>query len=295
MSMGALARANGIANPNLIQTGRFLRIPGAARPLYYHVHWGDTLLGIAGRYRLRVSDIRALNPRLGPYLLAGSWLRLCTGCGGNQSVVSSSPQPGNTAPSGLRYVVQRGDTLSSIAVRYSVSVATLEAANHIRNPALIMAGSILTVPGASAAGSGYRAGTAADPYNPSLAHSLIAGWARYYGISPSLALAVAWQESGFNQSMTSETGAIGVMQVEPYTARRIAQLLGRSLNLYNVDDNVHGGVFWLAHLLNFYGWNVQLAVEAYYQGTRSLAARGPFTDTLQYVRNVLSLQGQFGG
>jgi soluble lytic murein transglycosylase-like protein len=95
--------------------------------------------------------------------------------------------------------------------------------------------------------------------------------------------------------MISQTGAIGVMQVEPYTGHRISQLLGRTFNLYNIDDNIHGGVYWLTHLLNFYGWNVQLAVAAYYQGTRSLAAYGAFSDTQQYVQDVLSLQSQFGG
>src|SRR4029077_21136149 len=52
VSIGALARANGIANPNLVRSGRYLTIPGAARPQYYHVRWGDTLLGIAVRFHV---------------------------------------------------------------------------------------------------------------------------------------------------------------------------------------------------------------------------------------------------
>jgi soluble lytic murein transglycosylase-like protein len=106
---------------------------------------------------------------------------------------------------------------------------------------------------------------------------------------------VGWQESGFNQTLTSRTGAIGVMQVEPYTGIHISALLGRPFNLYNVDDNVHAGVFWLSHLLAYYGGNERLAIAAYYQGTRSIAEHGFFQDTIQYVADVLSLESSFGG
>jgi LysM repeat protein len=295
VSVESLVRANGITDPDHIRSGRYLRIPVGGALRYYHVRWGDTLLGIAGRFHVTLSEVRALNPRMGAYLLAGSWLRLCSGCAGTESTTAAQ-HASDPRPSGSRYVVQPGDTLSAIAQRFGVSAAALEAANQIRNPAVIIAGSRLFIPGASAAAGAVPPATnSIDPYDPSLARSLVVGWARFYGIAPSLPLAIAWQESGFNQGMISNTGAIGVMQVEPYTGRRISQLLGRPVNLYNLDDNIHGGVFWLTHLLNFYGWNVQLAVAAYYQGTRSLAVYGPYADTQQYVQNVLALQTQFGG
>jgi soluble lytic murein transglycosylase-like protein len=191
----------------------------------------------------------------------------------------------------LHYLVQAGDTLSGIALRYGVTRAAIEAANGIANPSLIVTGSYLTVPNASSGASVQSSGDV----SPSEAASLIVSWARNYGIAPSLALAVAYQESGFNQSVTSSTGAIGVMQVEPYTGVIISRLLGRPVNLYNVQDNVQGGIFWLTHLLVFYGWDAALAVAAYYEGTRSLARYGVFADTQQYVNNVLALQSRFGG
>jgi LysM repeat protein len=50
------------------------------------------------------------------------------------------------AASGFYYTVQRGDTLSSIAVRYGTTVYAIASANNIANPNLIYAGSTLWIP-----------------------------------------------------------------------------------------------------------------------------------------------------
>jgi soluble lytic murein transglycosylase-like protein len=184
--------------------------------------------------------------------------------------------------------------LSGIAARYRVTPASIISYNGITNPEQIFAGRSIFIPGASIPAWGSAASSASGPYDAWLARSLVESWARTYGILASLPLAVAWQESGFNQAMVSATGAIGVMQIEPYTAARISAYLGRRLNLYNLYDNVQAGVFWLTHLLVFYGWDKRLAIAAYYQGSKSLAAYGFYADTVQYVDNVLALQSRFG-
>ena len=51
------------------------------------------------------------------------------------------------------YVVQRGDTLFSIAVRFGVTVPALQAANGIANPNLIFVGQVLTIPGPGGGGN----------------------------------------------------------------------------------------------------------------------------------------------
>jgi N-acetylmuramoyl-L-alanine amidase len=290
VSLSALARVNGIRNVDLVLVGRVLLIPspvgGFSRTFYYHVRWGDTLIGIAARYRLDIATIRSLNPRLGTYPLAGQWLKLCSGCS-RGSLIAAQPQPGYSAAdpsrSNMFYVVQPGDTLSSIAARYRVAPYALKLANRILNPDFIAIGWRLTIP------SGWAI------YAPSAARSTISSYAQAYGIEPPLALAVGWQESGFNQTAVSQTGAVGVMQVEPYTAQRVSQLLGRPFNLYSLDDNAHAGVFWLAHLVAFYGGNERLAVAAYYEGTKAVARYGFFQDTVQYVNDVMALKTTFGG
>lgn len=289
VSIQALAAANHITNINLIQVGRVLLIPEAAAPTvsyqshWYKVRWGDTLTGIGARYGVSVATLQALNPRLGQYLITGQWLKVCGAC-----VASAASAPAASSQAVI-YIVRPGDTLSSIAARYGVSMSSLVASNRIANVNLVRSGARLAIPG------GGSTPTYASTYDPWNARSVLAEYADYYGVPRALAYAVAWQESGFNQSAISQTGAIGVMQVEPYTGITIDRLLGRSLNLYNITDNIQAGVYWLSHLIAYYGGNERLAVAAYYQGTRSVDRRGFFGDTVRYVDDVFSLTAQFGG
>ncbi len=279
VSVRALAHINGISNVNLVQAGRRLAIPVPVRHFRYLVQWGDTLTAIATRFHLSISAIRSMNPSVGAYLLAGSTLALCSGCGASGGYTA---QAGSSyhAPSvsGARYVVQPGDSLTAIAVRYGTTVSALAAANNIATPDRVVIGTVLTVPAAS---TGFID-----------ARPIIQRYATYYGLDPTLPLAVAWEESGYNQSVVSPTGAVGVMQVEPYTADHINDLLGTHLNIYNLDDNIHAGVYWLSVLVRYYGGNQRLAIAAYYQGTRSIARVGFFKDTVQYVANVLALESR---
>ena len=67
-------------------------------------------------------------------------------------------------------------------------------------------------------------------------------YAQRYGLEPALPLAVAWQESGFNESLVSRTGAVGVMQVEPSTrqayAGKFQQAMGHAYDHGNVKDQI---------------------------------------------------------
>jgi soluble lytic murein transglycosylase-like protein len=129
----------------------------------------------------------------------------------------------------------------------------------------------------------------------SQARALITAYAQQYGLDSSLPLAIGAQESGFQQTAVSGAGAIGVMQVLPNTAQQISALLGRPVNLYSLDDNIHAGVFWLAHLVAQYRGNEQLAAAAYYQGSTSLASHGLYQDTVRYVSNAMRLKSRYGG
>ena len=116
------------------------------------------------------------------------------------------------------------------------------------------------------------------------------------GVSPSLAAAIAWQESGFNNGMVSSANARGVMQVTPGTWDYVqSNLAGRSLDPNSAADNVSAGVLYLKRLLADTGGDETSAIAAYYQGLGSLRSRGMFEDTKRYVANVQALRSRFGG
>ena len=116
---------------------------------------------------------------------------------------------------------------------------------------------------------------------------LLTYWARYYGISPSLVKALAWQESGFQQHVRSSVGASGVMQVTRQTWSYVEMvLLGRQVG-HGVDGNIHVGVAYLRQLLHEFHFHERRAIGAYYQGPGAVRAHGLYPETRAFVANVL--------
>ena len=156
----------------------------------YRVRPGDTLTSIAAKHKVPLRTIVRLN-RLDPegILLAGAVLRI--------------PSPKVAPRPLLRYKVQLGDSLSALGVRYGTSVQAIARLNRLDPDALLLAGQTLVLPVRRADRSTIR--------------RTIVHWAHHYGVRRSLALAVAWQESGHQPNLTSSAGAWGVMQVMPAT------------------------------------------------------------------------------
>lgn len=114
--------------------------------------------------------------------------------------------------------------------------------------------------------------------------------ARRHGVDPSLAVAVARAESGFNPLAVSSSGALGLMQLMPGTARS----LGVS-DPFDVEQNADGGVRYLAEQLRRFG-DVRLALAAYNAGPNRVARHGevpPIPETQRYVERVLEYQQQY--
>jgi N-acetylmuramoyl-L-alanine amidase len=121
---------------------------------------------------------------------------------------------------------------------------------------------------------------------------IIAARARANGVDPALALAVSYQESGWNMHVVSVANAVGAMQVIPATTEWISGVVGRRLNPLDPHDNATTGVVLLKILGQTAGSERQ-AVAGYYQGLRSVRERGMFPDTRRYVDNVMALRARF--
>ena len=104
-----------------------------------------------------------------------------------------------------------------------------------------------------------------------------------------LVRALAWWESGFNNSLVSSAGARGVMQVTPATWSYAELVLVGHRIPNTVSGNVQVGVVFLNHLLREFHGDVRLALAAYAQGPQSVRRHGLFRETRQYVAGVLAL------
>ena len=117
-----------------------------------------------------------------------------------------------------------------------------------------------------------------------------------YNVDKDLINAVIQQESSFNAKSTSSSGAMGLMQLMPATARELGVTDG-----YDIGQNVDGGTKYLRGLLDMYGNSKELALSAYNAGSGTLNSKG-VTDksdidrlsyeTRDYVKKVMSYYGK---
>jgi LysM repeat protein len=211
--------------------------------------------------------------------------------------------PGQAPPAGPpdrgTHTIAQGESLTSIAAMQRTTVQQLIAANpDIVNPNLIFVGEALNLPGGvTSATTTTTSTTTSVSFTTSTSSdvpTLLTQYAQAYGLDPVLVQALAWQESGWRQSVVSSAGAIGVMQILPSTADWLStDVVGRPLDVSgNVNDNIEAGVAFLRFLINNTG-SVQLGVAAYYQGPGSLASVGMLAETQQYVSNIMAIRSYF--
>jgi soluble lytic murein transglycosylase-like protein len=226
---------------------------------------------------------------------------------GTTATTSAAPAAPAAAPPALGgYTVRPGDTLSALAASSRVPVSAIAAENGLDPSGLLLAGTVIKLPtGAPApAGSSQPAPTATvvpqaapEPTPTRVGASTVQSVAASEGVSPSLAAAIAWQESGFNNGMVSAANARGVMQVMPGTWDYVQKniLGGQTLDPNSATDNVKAGVLYLKSLLQQTGGDESAAIAAYYQGLGAVRSRGVLPETAHYVANVQALRARFGG
>ena len=115
-----------------------------------------------------------------------------------------------------------------------------------------------------------------------------ARWAEYYATVYQLPVdmveAVIDEESGWNPYAVSNKGAAGIMQLTPATAVRFGVH-----NRFVVQENIRGGVAYLAWLNQKFNGDLRLVTAAYYVGEYPIASRGlqySSPDVQGYVKRV---------
>jgi LysM repeat protein len=328
VSVQRLMRLNDLADPNRLYAGQRLRLRGApgdratrrdaprsARPLTtYRVVYGDTLSGIAFEHGVTLTALARANRIANvSFIRAGQVLRI-PGTRAQRGNERRSPQGRAERPRAYTiHQVTAGETLWGIAARYGSSVSAIAEANRLTNPSFIRAGQELRIPGSrtrgaarpdrSAANRQLGGPTAKMPADMAAVVAarraigrLIVAEARRQGVPPAFALAVAWQESGWQPRVVSYAGAVGVMQLLPATGDWVsATMLGHPVNLWNPEQNVRAGVRLLKHYLVRYAGDRSLVLAAYYQGQAAVDRHGVYPVSRPYIASILYLQELFAG
>src|SRR5215469_1852610 len=113
-------------------------------------------------------------------------------------------------------------------------------------------------------------------------------WAEYYAalyrVPVDLVMAIIDEESAWNPYAVSEKGAVGLMQLMPQTALRFGVR-----DRFRPDENIRGGVAYLAWLNREFGGDLRLVTAAYYVGEDPIFRRRldySSADVQGYVKRV---------
>jgi LysM repeat protein len=157
--MSRLMKINGITDPDLVQAGRVLTIPGgtAGSPATrggtvsgdtVTVQDGETLSEIADRHGMSLQRLMAINGINDPDVVeAGRRLRLS---GPVAAATGSGSSGGGFRRGASEHVVRPGESLSTIAEGYGVPMSRIVAINAISDPDLVQAGTRLKLKGSPA-------------------------------------------------------------------------------------------------------------------------------------------------
>lgn len=105
------------------------------------------------------------------------------------------------------------------------------------------------------------------------------------GVEPALAVAIAKNESGFNQNAISPVGAIGIGQLMPDTAA------GLGVDPYDWKQNILGMITYIKELWETFGGDIAKVIAAYNAGPAAVKTYGgipPYPETQAYYENVAS-------
>ena len=116
---------------------------------------------------------------------------------------------------------------------------------------------------------------------------IIERYAGKYGIDATLVRAVIQVESDFNPACVSHKGARGLMQLMPATAKRFGVT-----RMHDPEENIHGGVKYLAYLTKLFRDDLPRALAAYNAGENAVLKYGgipPYEETQTYVKRAMTV------
>ncbi len=143
----AIMAINPGINPNNLQIGQIICIPGAVPPppkqcptgsFPYTIKSGDTLYKLAITYNTTVEAIMAINPGINPNNLQIGQV-IC--------IPQTTPPPPKQCPMGsFPYTIKSGDTLYKLAITYNTTVEAIMAINPGINPNNLQIGQVICIP-----------------------------------------------------------------------------------------------------------------------------------------------------
>jgi soluble lytic murein transglycosylase-like protein len=116
-------------------------------------------------------------------------------------------------------------------------------------------------------------------------------YARAHNLSPALVRAIIKAESNGQRKAVSRKGAMGVMQLMPFTSKRM-----NVSDPFDPIENIEGGVKYIKELLATFDGNLANTIAAYNAGPAAVKKYGgipPYQETRQYVRRVMDLYRQY--
>lgn len=300
-----------LALPGGTLAGPTGQVPQAATPTStraagdgsHVVRPGETLSGIAARYGLSTRSVSAANGLGSDVIRPGQRLTIPQARAAARTATTAS----RARAAGTRTIVAQvrpGDSLALLAQRYGVSRVSILKANDLAPGAMLHPGQRLRIVGTSvpgAAPASARLSRSAEANRSALqgrdhptraqVRALIGAEARRQGVDPALAVAIAYQESGWSQRVVSHANAIGVMQCLPSTAGWVSGHVGRDLDLLDTRDNITCGVA-LLRSLGRSATSTDEVIGAYYQGLTSVRQHGYYGETRRYIANVRALMAR---
>jgi LysM repeat protein len=235
LSTASVLALNGIGWKSLIFPGQTLKLSGAAstatvgqRPARYTIKRGDTISGIAARYGLTTQKLLALNGLTRTSIIyPGQVIKL----GGSSIDIapvsdvekndppSTPPTSAPPAAPSSTYTIKSGDTVTSIAARFGLTVDAILKANGLSRTSIIYAGRTIVIPGGSIT---RQDGSTVTPLSGEMAANarIIIQVGRSLKVPERgivIALAAAMQESSLRNLNYGDRDSVGVFQQRPST------------------------------------------------------------------------------